>query len=84
MKREGSLEQMRYADFEMPQTKARRSVHKDAEQKRRDILKNCFDELRATLLVPSDLTISKVAVLQKGTLFLSIACKVIKEQRDQV
>jgi hypothetical protein len=47
--------------------KIRRSVHKDAEQKRRDILKNAFDQLRTTLLVPSDLTISKVAVLNKCT-----------------
>jgi hypothetical protein len=44
----------------------RRSVHKEAEQRRRDILKGAFEGLRHSLLIAPDLTYSKVALLQKG------------------
>lgn len=46
--------------------KQRRNIHKDAEQKRRDTLKNGFDQLRKCLVIPIDSTYSKVALLQKG------------------
>lgn len=67
--------------YSQPTGKARRSVHKEAEQKRRDVLKGCFDDLKATLMIPTDLTYSKVALLQKGIAYFIVAGKVIVQHR---
>lgn len=54
----------------------RRSMHKDAEQKRRDTLKNCFDILKRTLRVPEDVPYSKVALMHR-------ACQIIDDLRRE-
>lgn len=44
----------------------RRTSHKAAEQKRRDHLKECFEQLRTILPVQPDAGASKVAILKAG------------------
>ncbi len=53
----------------------RKSYHKNNEQKRRDILKNGFEELRQTL--PREKSASKLVLLKN-------ACDLINSQRAEI
>ncbi|KAI9340432.1 hypothetical protein DFJ73DRAFT_557834 [Zopfochytrium polystomum] len=57
----------------------KKSTHKQAEQKRRDLMKNCFDDLKAILPPLSEKNPSKVYLLKKSHDFI----EELKEKEDR-
>ncbi|KAL1915461.1 uncharacterized protein VTP21DRAFT_6585 [Calcarisporiella thermophila] len=62
----------------------RRSSHKAAEQKRRDLLKHCFDDLRSVLPDIEEKNPSKVMLLRKSYEYISGLNKRAREQDAKI